>query len=288
MKKKSMMLGGLLAAVVVTAYSVSGTYAKYISSVDLTDEARVAKWGFAAKDENGNLITDNKIDLFAKSYTVDGNEGSLKYVETSNTDKVVAPGTKGEYSFSLEGEVETRYALKFEIDETKNTDIVVYYSLKDGAVDKTSLSTTKFDGALEYRPIRYTVKYTRGTDATDLTNGNLTNLDSKTLINFLKEDNKNVRPYKAGNFDQKYTISWEWLTNNTTNNATDKAVLTTDDTNILDTFAGQEIAKALSGAEGADTNFGKLTFDVKVTAEQVTAEDADGNAVSSKGVKANN
>ena len=40
------ILGGLLMAVVVTGYSVAGTYAKYTSSLDFADEARVATWGF--------------------------------------------------------------------------------------------------------------------------------------------------------------------------------------------------------------------------------------------------
>ncbi len=271
MKKKSMALGALLMAVAVTGYSVSGTYAKYTSSIDITDEARVAKWGFNATDKNGNLTTENTIDLFSQSYSINGTDNELKYVLSSNTDKVVAPGTKGSYEFQLEGEVETRYALLFAIDENKNTDIVVYYSLDaEGNIDRKS--TTPFDGALEYRPIRYTVKYTRGDSEEDLTKGLLTNLDSKTLINALKGETE--REYAAGEFNQKYVISWEWAPRNATNNATDKGALSKTNVDILDTFAGQEIVKAMN-EEG--NTFGQVKFDVKITANQVTANQADYN-----------
>ena len=50
MKKRTMAVGGLLMAVAMTSYSVAGTYAKYTSKIDLTDDARVAKWDFYAKD----------------------------------------------------------------------------------------------------------------------------------------------------------------------------------------------------------------------------------------------
>ena len=42
--KKMSVLTVLVMLVTLTAYSVSGTYAKYTSKIDMTDEARVAKW----------------------------------------------------------------------------------------------------------------------------------------------------------------------------------------------------------------------------------------------------
>lgn len=96
--RKALALGGLLMAVAVTAYSVSGTYAKYISKVGGTDTARVAKWSFNSGAE--------EIDLFKESYT--GANG--KYVQSLGCtgegdakvcDDVVAPGTNGQYTFQL-------------------------------------------------------------------------------------------------------------------------------------------------------------------------------------------
>lgn len=110
MKKKMTVLGGLLMAVAVTGYSVSGTYAKYISSMDMTDEARVAKWSIAMTDK-GTTTETADINLFANSYT---NAGG-KYVQAIDTDRVVAPGTSGFYEFDLNATIETNYTLDFKL-----------------------------------------------------------------------------------------------------------------------------------------------------------------------------
>ena len=60
---KLTILGTLLLAVVISGYSVSGTYAKYTSSIDLSDEARVAKWQIKMDQD-----TMNELNLFEDSY----------------------------------------------------------------------------------------------------------------------------------------------------------------------------------------------------------------------------
>lgn len=98
MKKRLSILAVLVMSVLVTAYSVSGTYAKYIAEVETSDSARVAKW----------VIGANEIKLFKDSY----NENA---VVGKNKEKVVAPGTKGSYAFTLNADVETAYTLKASI-----------------------------------------------------------------------------------------------------------------------------------------------------------------------------
>lgn len=107
MKKKMIVLGALVMAVVLTGYSVSGTYAKYTSKFDLADEARVAKWGFQLNDAEA---TDSEIniDLFKASY--EAKDDATK-TDVAAGVKVVAPGTKGEYTFTLTGETETNYTV---------------------------------------------------------------------------------------------------------------------------------------------------------------------------------
>ena len=50
MKKNRMMrlASVLLVCVLLTTSVISGTFAKYVTSVESTDEARVANWGFTA------------------------------------------------------------------------------------------------------------------------------------------------------------------------------------------------------------------------------------------------
>lgn len=122
MKKKGTILVALLLAVFVTAYSVSGTYAKYISSFDMADEARVAKWEFVFTNADGEeLINDFNIDLFKESYE-SFNGTSTDTVSSESGVKVVAPGTFGEYLFNLDGTAETNYTVA--IDATIDNDIV--------------------------------------------------------------------------------------------------------------------------------------------------------------------
>ena len=63
MKKNKMMriASVLLVAVILTTCAISGTFAKYVSSADSSDSARVAYWGF-------NPATMNITDLFANAY----------------------------------------------------------------------------------------------------------------------------------------------------------------------------------------------------------------------------
>ena len=260
MKKKGMALGALLMAVAITGYSVSGTYAKYISSVDLTDEARVAKWELKATGNGKDLEETNNIDLFANSYVKDGKT----YVKAVNdTDKIVAPGTQGTYELALTGEMETAYTLNFIVNNTQ--DIVVYYTTDaEGNVDEMSTVEGELTNAKEYHPLRYTVEYLKDgaeviTDPTKKIVGK-TSAQVKTMLdayNAMVNAGKPFGPGKMANLS--YTITWAWDTRNTTDgsgNALDK-----DNVDKLDTFAGQNVA-----------NLKKAIFNVTVKAEQV-AED---------------
>lgn len=300
MKKKTMAFGGLLAAVAMTGYSVAGTYAKYVSSIDLTDEARVAKWGFNE---------DMSINLFKSSYTTaDGkyvqafqtlnDDGSLKTDATGNAvyDNVVAPGTTGTSTVALEGEMETRFILSFNL--LNANDFVVYYSTDaNGNVDK--MDTTKAGliakgvaeaDVKEYRPLRYTIEYNKfegeGADRaavpvtttvdgkTVTINSLLTNVDINTLKARLDLYNANnwtdatktkynlAHTFTPQALDREIKITWTWATNNTIDNTINKNTLDKDNSNKLDTFAGQNLSK----------HSDIMTFGMNVTAEQV-AED---------------
>ncbi len=99
MKKNIMMraASALLVAVLLTTCSISGTFAKYTTAANVTDIARVAKWGVEIKSSG---------DMFGqKYYNVDATD-SNKVAETTvvnsisvasaGNDNVLAPGTKGE------------------------------------------------------------------------------------------------------------------------------------------------------------------------------------------------
>ena len=87
MKKNVMMRVAsiMLVLVLLTSSVISGTFAKYTTSVESKDAARVAKWGFEP-------VAMNLDNLFLSSYT---------NVVSNNGDDVIAPGTTGWTSFAF-------------------------------------------------------------------------------------------------------------------------------------------------------------------------------------------
>ena len=119
MKKNKMMriASVLLVAVILTTCAISGTFAKYVTSGNGSDTARVAKFGVA--------ITANG-DTFADAYDKvgDGTGNSNKmvaYVTAGSTvksgtqnDDVVAPGTSGSMAaFTITGTPEVAVRVAF-------------------------------------------------------------------------------------------------------------------------------------------------------------------------------
>lgn len=128
--KKMSMFALLLAAVLVTSYSVSGTYAKYTSTYTATDEARVAKWAFSFKG-NDTATQQFTFNLFN---TVKDTTGSEETDILASDGTIIAPGTQGSFKIGLtnDSEVNAKYAIDFSMDET--ADIPVEFST--GAVDE--------------------------------------------------------------------------------------------------------------------------------------------------------
>ena len=98
MKKNRMMrvASALLVAVLLTTCAISGTFAKYVTSKESTDTARVAKFGVdLGVAVDGAFATEYDADV-----TVTDKDGAAiaKTVVASSTDQdnLVAPGTKGD------------------------------------------------------------------------------------------------------------------------------------------------------------------------------------------------
>ena len=88
MKKNRMMrlASVLLVLCLLTTSVISGTFAKYTTSIESEDSARVAKWGF------GTATIDIE-ELFDDEYT--------NVAAGSDEQAIIAPGTSGEVSFKF-------------------------------------------------------------------------------------------------------------------------------------------------------------------------------------------
>lgn len=233
MSKKATFLGILLLAVVVSSYSVSGTYAKYISKIELADEARVAKWEIGMDD------TEMKeLSLFKSSYTFD-EDGivvtALKEDGSADEDtNVVAPGTHGQYTFALTGTLETAFTL--------DVNATVVDNVKLAAGTYTDSNGEEVEVTEDYAPIQYSLDNATWMDAQGL----------QDALNALYSENgsKNVYAPQTINAKGETTIYWKW--------AFDE-----EDTAVANGFTPNSTYDTLLG------NDGELTVEIKMT---ITAE----------------
>lgn len=112
MKKRSNLarLGVLvLALTLITTCLVGGTLARYVTEVDGSAKAVVAKWKFDAKNSDKSISTENfVIDLGDTT-------NRTTYPTTDVKEGVIAPGTTGKFDVVLDGtgsEVGIDYTVK--------------------------------------------------------------------------------------------------------------------------------------------------------------------------------
>lgn len=274
--RKALALGGLLMAVAVTAYSVSGTYAKYISTIGGTDKARVAKWSFNDGAE--------EIDLFKESYT--GANG--KYVQSLGCtgegdakvcDDVVAPGTNGLYTFQLNGNAtdiisEVNYKVTMKIGGVAKANQLIEV---DPIMDNYPAGSYQAIGdKYYYSPIKFALVDNQVTDVNTIDAAEWVTFDElieelNTSYGFLTAgttgttvdgvttttivSGENLEQIFDNAFTTKKTIAWKWDYN-------DPSDTTLDNT-------GKENARILSKL---DTKLGNAAAEGKDTTVSLTVE----------------
>lgn len=260
MKKNVMMrlASFLLVAVLISTSAISGTYAKYVTTAEGKEKARVAKWGVQVGVEG---FSDAGNDgLFLNSYTKDSETTIGTTVQAD--DQVVAPGTKNKegITFTLTGTPEV--AVK--------VDVVVKSSTGDKAVDVVlpkgnytdwtesvdGQYSKKFTNAADYHPVKFTL-YDKGNMGTPIVNkGTLAEVEAK-LEGLSKEyaPGTDLSKVLANNYNGVYVLTWEWDFDDNGAGTYDKQ----------DTLLGN-IAAGLVTVDGASVN---LDFEVSITATQI-------------------
>ena len=178
MKKNVMMriASVLLVAVLLTTCAISGTFAKYTTSVTSNDAARVANWGF----ERSNSM--NLTNLFLGSYdNVVANDG----------DDVIAPGTSGSTTFS------------FAYDGTNGTtgpEVAYTFEVKvEASCDNAILANGNIQWQLD----------TNGYDSWNKMIADITKLSGSDTGK--KQYAPNTLPAAFTDADEVHTISWRWV-----------------------------------------------------------------------------
>ena len=142
MTKKLSVLAALMLSVLVTAYSVGGTYAKYTTTNTLSGTATVAKWAIAMKANDATITNTTTINLAtAMKDTVD--DGTEANVASGK----IAPGTKGTFNFNVDGTgTEVDYTYTITLDNFSNVPTNFVLSAAEG----TTVETTGSGDTLKY------------------------------------------------------------------------------------------------------------------------------------------
>lgn len=187
MKKTKFMRAALLLLVLtlITSCFVGGTFAKYTTSANGSDTARVAKWGFKP-------TTITMTDLFKTAY-----DETVKAGDNPQSD-VIAPGTKGEakFGFTYGGadgitapEVAYNFTVKADMEGS-------YTSLDDNPNFKWTLAKGN-ETATEYNNVA----------------------DLLAAIKALSGDASGTKKYDAGQLPEAFgtatantncTVGWKW------------------------------------------------------------------------------
>lgn len=194
MNKKITVLGGLLMAVVMTAYSVSGTYAKYTSTFTGSDSARVAKWAFKIGDITNTSAagagTTFSFDLFKTINDTDGSKETDVAAPnttdtTNNISGLIAPGTQGSFDIKLQNlsEVTAMYGIKYKVTNTAgipvefctvtatetcaDTSTAWKASIDEVVADKTNTNLAMNAGSDTTTTVKWRWAFERGADDTE-------------------------------------------------------------------------------------------------------------------------
>lgn len=259
MKKNRMMrLASLLLVLTLATTSIlSGTFAKYVTTGEVSDSARVAKFGVEVS-ASGNLFSSTYYSTNGTSTS--SGAGDTITVQGEENAKVVAPGTTntGSLNFGITGTPEVKVKVSLSMEETSRI-----FLAKNTYTDVTGAGTS-FDLSNDYYPIVWTLKNSTGV---------VNNLEDTTLANINTYLSSQEFTFDAGtNLSTQstlsnYSLTWKWAFSDTTSSAganVDKA-----DTVLGDLAAGGDfLTKIKKGATLSNALTGedyKLDEAVKIT-----------------------
>ena len=269
-KNKTLRIALVLCVLAIfCACLVGSTFAKYVTSDNSADTARVSKWGVVISAATHNTATNFKTEYAIEDATY-GGAGTLAVKSSSTTDKMVAPGTRDDQgiTFTIAGTPEV--ATKVDIDMTVNSD--VYLGTAGYAIAGTNTS---------YYPVVFTLTQTSAayTDengdpvVTNTVVGNLATIEAAI------EAYANTA-YYAPNTDlgATFTLTWEWAYGTYGSYTDDNSGVAADD--VKDTILGDlmaggsenvptEYTSATEGIEAGDNWSTNIDYEIVFTITQV-------------------
>lgn len=199
-------------ATMLSTSIVSGTYAKYVTSDNADDSARVAKFGVTVT-ASGSLFdkTYYAVDK-ANNSNKPGNgiadtDNTTLTVESLEDDNVVAPGTKNDegITFTIAGTPEVDVRLDVVVDEVKEVFL-------KGTTTKLPDMTTgdaedTFDNNVDYYPVKFTLTQDTGAEVTLVNGGKLSDVEDalEKISRYINVSDKDLSE-TIGTLN----LTWEW------------------------------------------------------------------------------
>ena len=185
MKKNVMMRVAsiMLVLVLMSSSVISGTFAKYVTSADSEDTARVAKWGVVA------TVTGNAFDYQYETTDTSYTNTAYTVVADDGKTNVVAPGTNGTFGgVALTGSPEVAVRVSYEGTVVK----IQNWDLASGF----------------YCPLRFNIN---GTEINGIDYDNATDLEN-AILNAIKKGANDYAPNTdlstIDDLNGEYTWAW--------------------------------------------------------------------------------
>lgn len=217
---------------------ISGTFAKYVTTAEGNDTARVAKFGVVLTAES---------DIFAPEYAKDGSGANTGVsVLADDTKDVVAPGTAGTMTaFTIAGAPEVDVKVDVTLAQVDPISMVTLPAGTGYNNWTTADPADTYDVAANYYPVVWTLKQDGAVKAT----GNL-----EAIQTYLTDTLSGVYEVEDDTFDAlngSWTLDWAWAYEN--------------GKDAEDTTLGQ-VAAGVDTVAGAVLN---ETFDFAITVTQL-------------------
>lgn len=251
MKKNKFMklASGLLVLCLMTTCVIGATLAKYTTAKEVSDQARVAKWGVKV-----TVATDPAFQTtYATNDTVSYGEAN-SVVSSKLSEKVVAPGTSGTATaFSITGTPEVAAKVTFKMTAIDGEHDVKDIVLKSGTY--TNYAGDSVIVANDYYPVVFTLK--KDGVSEPVVSGTLAQVAA--AVNGLSTT---INPGAHLEDIGKYTVTWAWAFE-TGANDTEKA-----NNNKADTILGDLAAGVLTGIDSAKYST-EVEFKISITVTQI-------------------
>lgn len=218
MKKNMMMRLSifLVLGILLTTCVISGTFAKYTTSNNGSDSAKVAAWGLTIDVENSETLFDD---------SKTGNEVSA----VVKANDLAAPGTYQKLTtVSLSGTPEVKYSIKVDVNVELNNwvvDSLVYCPLvftvagTELKIDATNTTTEELEAAIEEAIIKQILgndaaitapaDATKGSTSTKVNNAGVATSVSEFVVDWTWAfDGNNANDTALGNASEKATIGF--------------------------------------------------------------------------------